>query len=231
MKAVLYIRVSHEDQVAEGHSLAMQEDRLRAYCAMRGLAVADVVIDAGVSAGKPLAKRPGGARVVALVKSGEADAVVAWKLDRLFRNVTDCLTTIERWDANGVSMHLVDLGGQAVDTSSAMGRFFLTVMAAAAALEREQCGERIKAVKAHERAKGSWLGGKAPYGYHLAADGGLEPDEAEQGMIAMARRWQAEGLSLRKIGAALAAEGYLPRTGGQWHAETVKALLAAEVAA
>ena len=46
--AVLYVRVSTAEQATEGLSLAAQEARLRAYCAMRGLAVAEVVIDAGV---------------------------------------------------------------------------------------------------------------------------------------------------------------------------------------
>jgi len=61
-QAVLYVRVSTEEQATEGVSLEAQETSLRAYCAMRGLEVAELVIDAGVSAGKPLATREGGRR-------------------------------------------------------------------------------------------------------------------------------------------------------------------------
>ncbi len=38
------------------------------------------------------------------------------------------------WDKTGVALHLLDMGGQTVDTGSAMGRFFMTVMAGAAEL-------------------------------------------------------------------------------------------------
>lgn len=231
MKAVLYIRVSHEDQVAEGHSLAMQEERLRAYCTMRGLDVAEVVVDAGVSAGKPLSSRPGGQRLWTLVAEREADAVVAFKLDRLFRRAADALTTAERWNETGVGLHLVDFGGMAVDTTSAAGWMFFTMLAGFAEFERRQCGERIKAVKSHCRDAGMFLGGTAPYGYQVAADGGLEPCEAEQAIIADARELRASGLSLRRIGEELAARGHLPRSGGRWHAETVKSAVNAEVAA
>lgn len=231
MKAVLYIRVSHEDQVSDGHSLAMQEERLRAYCAMRGLDVAEVVVDAGVSAGKHLAKRPGGRRLLDLVAAGDAGAVVAFKLDRLFRRAADALVTVEQWNDAGVGLHLVDLGGMAVDTTSAAGGMFFTMLAGFAEFERRQCSERIKAVKSHCRATGMFLGGRAPYGYRIAEDGGLEPDSDEQAIIRDARELRAAGLSLRGIGERLTERGLLPRSGGRWHAETVKALLSAEVAA
>lgn len=231
MGAVLYIRVSTEDQVNEGHSLEMQEARLRAYCDMRALDVAELIVDAGVSAGKPLATRPGGRKLLAAVAEGRATNVVALRLDRIFRDTVDCLTRVKAWDEAGVAFHLVDLGGQTLDTSSPMGKFFLTVMAGAATLERDITGQRIKDVKRHEKAKGSYLGGHAPYGYHHGEDGGLEPDADEQAIIDEARELRAAGLSLRRIGERLTERGLLPRKGGQWHAETVKALLAAEVAA
>lgn len=81
-----YVRVSTEEQAAEGVSLDAQEAALRAYSAMRGLTLVEVVIDAGVSAGKPLSSREGGRRVLDLVKRGKVGAVIAWKLDRLFRD-------------------------------------------------------------------------------------------------------------------------------------------------
>ncbi len=80
----------------------------------------EVIIDAGVAAGKLLASRAGGAKLLTLVKGKKVGAVVALKLDRLFRNCADCLSVVEGWDKAGVAVRLVDLGGQAVDTSSTM---------------------------------------------------------------------------------------------------------------
>ena len=134
--AILYLRVSTTEQATEGISLNVQEDRLRAYCTMRDLDIVQVITDAGVSAGKPLDTRPGGQQLLDTIRRKQADAVVAYKLDRLFRDCADCLTTTKTWDKKGVALHLVDLGGQTLDTSSPMGRFFLTVMAGAAELER-----------------------------------------------------------------------------------------------
>ena len=69
MKAIAYIRVSTQEQATEGVSLDAQRAKLNAYAAFRGLDL-DIIVDAGVSAAKPLAKRPGGARLLAAVKSG-----------------------------------------------------------------------------------------------------------------------------------------------------------------
>ena len=231
MRAAAYIRVSTEEQANEGVSLDAQEATLRAYCAMRGLDLEEVVVDAGVSAGKPLVTRDGGAKLLDLVRRGKVQAVVTYKLDRLFRDASDCLQVTAAWDKAGVALHLVDLGGQSVDTSSAMGRFFLTIMAGAAEMERNLIRERTAAAMAHKAARREYTGGQVPYGWNLDADGvHITPNPAEQAIIGAARTLREQGLSLRKVGGALAAEGMLPRSGGHWHAKTVQDLLNAEVA-
>ena len=121
---------------------------------MRGLSLVEVVIDAGISAGKPLATPEGGQRLLELVRTKQVSSVVALKLDRLFRNAADCLYTVESWDKAGIAMHLVDIGGASVDTSSAMGRFFLTVMAGAAEMERNQIRERTSMAMQHMKQRG-----------------------------------------------------------------------------
>jgi len=223
--AAAYIRVSTEEQAREGVSLAAQEQRVRAYCTMRGLDLVAVVIDAGVSAGKPLHKREGGSKVLALLKSGKVQHVVAVKLDRLFRDCADCLEVTRRWDRASVALHLIDLGGQAVDTSSAMGRFFLTVMAGAAEMERNLVSERVKAALAYKRSKGEKLGGDVPFGAKLATDGiTLErcPIEARAEELIVALR--ADGMSIRAIAAHLNSQG-VPSRGKAWHPTTVARLL------
>ena len=231
MQAAAYIRVSTDEQATEGVSLDAQEATLRSYCAMRGLELAEVVVDAGVSAGKPLSTRDGGAHLLDLVKRGKVQAVVTYKLDRLFRDASDCLQVTAAWDKAGVALHLVDLGGQSVDTSSAMGRFFLTIMAGAAELERNVIRERTAAAMAYKATRLEYTGGATPYGWTLDADGvHLVANEAEQAIIAAAKTLREQGLSLRKVGEELAAEGMLPRSGGEWHAKTVRDLLNAEVA-
>jgi DNA invertase Pin-like site-specific DNA recombinase len=212
--AICYVRVSTDEQAATGHSLEAQDLAVRAYCALRGFSVAAVIVDAGVSGGTPLASRPGGAQVLAeLGKRNGPRHVVCVKLDRAFRSAADCLAVTGEWDRRGVSLHLTDLGGQAVDTSSAMGRFMLCVLAGAAELERNLIGERTAAAMGAMKAAGKYTGGNAPFGRMVAADGTLTDCPAEQATIAEARRLREQGLSLRKVAAELAAQGMTTRNG------------------
>jgi DNA invertase Pin-like site-specific DNA recombinase len=227
-KVAGYIRVSSEEQSREGISMDAQRARIAAYCTMRGLELAETVEDPGVSAAKPLRVRPGGQRLLELLRRRKVSGIVAFKLDRLFRNCADCLANVEAWERAGVALHLIDLGGSAVDTSSAAGKFFLTVMAGAAELERNQISERTSAVLQHKAGRGEYTGGAPPFGFRLADDGvQLVPDLNEQRIIARVRELRDEGVSLRRIAARLAAEGYASRTGNRFAVVQIQRLLAA----
>jgi DNA invertase Pin-like site-specific DNA recombinase len=231
--AICYVRVSTDEQAATGHSLEAQESAVRAYCALRGFVVSAVIVDAGVSGGTPLANRPGGSQVLAeLTRRSGPRHVVCVKLDRAFRSAADCLAVTGEWDRRGVSLHLTDLGGQAVDTSSAMGRFMLCVLAGAAELEKNLIGERTAAAMATMRACGLYTGGSAPYGYTLNADGvTLTECPTEQATIAEARRLRGQGLSLRKVAAELAAQGMNTRGGKPFGPNAIADLVTTEQAA
>jgi len=212
--AVLYLRVSTQEQAREGISLAAQEAKLRAYCELRGLRVVEVVTDAGVSGGKPMYSRAGGQRILDLVKRCAVAHVIAYKLDRLFRDCADCLTVTTAWDKKAIALHLVDLGGQTLDTSSAMGRFFLTVMAGAAELERNLICERTSEAMSYVKSQGLKTGGDVPYGYVVAVDGKtLVAAEAEQALLTAIREARERGLSQRAIVAELAQKGFTTRKG------------------
>lgn len=226
-RAVAYLRVSTDKQADHGVSLDAQRAKVAAYAALYDLEIVAVEVDAGVSA-KTL-DRPALARALAMLDSGEADALLVVKLDRLTRSVGDLGDLLDRYFASG-RVALLSVSEQ-IDTRSAAGRLVLNVLASVAQWERETVGERTAAAMAHKRACGEYTGGEAPYGFKVA-EGGimLEAHPGEQRVIVAARELRAAGLSLRKIGAALEAEGLLPRTAPRWHPETVKAALAAEVA-
>lgn len=200
MKALGYTRVSTEEQATEGLSLKAQAERIRAYCTAAGLKLVELFSDEGISAAKPLAARPAGAQLLAALDAGAAAAVVAVKLDRLFRDAVDCLGTVRAWNERGIALHLLDLGGSAFTSASALGRFFLTVMAGAAEMERNLISERTRAALAYKRSKGEWLG-TVPFGYRLEG-GVLVPDEREQELIAALKRdRKARHLSVRELAA------------------------------
>jgi site-specific DNA recombinase len=231
-KAIVYVRVSTEGQVESGLGLADQEARCRAYCEMRGLEVAEVIVDPGVSAGKPLGDREGGAAVLRQTRRRRAPLrhVVALKLDRLFRNAADALEVTAQWDKRKVALHLVDFGGGAIDLSTAMGRMFLTMAAGFAELERGLTSERTKAALAVKRSRGEFTGGAAPLGFRLVR-GTLRPESAEQDFLTRLVQLRDEGRSYAAVAKALNDEGHRTRKGGTWSKARVHALYKRQAAA
>ncbi len=76
---------------------------------MQGQRLDAVFVERGVSGSVPLVQRPEGARLWAGLRRG--DTVVAAKLDRLFRSALDALQAVEDLKTRGVSLVLLDLGG------------------------------------------------------------------------------------------------------------------------
>ena len=73
-RAILYARVSTNEQARSGYSLAQQIERLRDYAADEGYEVLEEVTDAGYS-GASL-QRPGMDRVRSLVQDGGVSVIL-----------------------------------------------------------------------------------------------------------------------------------------------------------
>jgi len=100
-----------------------------------------------------------------LARRKEIDAVVVYKLDRIFRSTIDALETTKGFDKWGVSFHSIQ---ETLDTRSAMGRFLFTLTAALAEMERRLIGERTKAALSQKRSRNEKIGGDIPFGFDLA---------------------------------------------------------------
>jgi len=222
-KAVLYIRVSTEEQARGGVSLEAQEERLKAYCSMTGLEVVEIVREEGVSAAKPLSQRPGGQELLKILAQKKAQHVVALKLDRLFRDAEDALRQTKAWDKAGIALHLVDMGGQTLNTASAMGRFFLNMMAGFAELERNLIAERTATALQHKKAHRKAYG-PTPYGFDREGDS-LIPNPQEQEVIARIFAWRTEGWTLATIATELNQQKVPTKQGGKWYPCTVAYIL------
>jgi len=224
-QAIGYARVSTEEQVRHGISLDAQEERIRGYCLMAGLELTRIVSEEGVSGAKVLANRPGGGELAAAVASGTVRHVVALKLDRLFRDAENALKQTAAWTKSGVELHLIDLGGAAFSTSSPMGRFFLTVMAACAELERNLIKERTSTALQHKKHQ-KRIYGPVPYGFERAGEQ-LEISQGEGETVTQIQKWRSQGKTLRWIAAKLNAAQIAPKRGGaKWYASTVQKILA-----
>ena len=220
--AIGYVRASTADQAI---TLAMQVEKIRAYCTLRGLELAEIIQDTGVSGSVPLSQRPAGQRVAAALKRHKTAHVVALKLDRLFRDAADALAQTRTWDRSGIALHLCDMGGGTLDTSSPMGRMMLTMLAGFAEFERALIAERTGAAIRHKQSKGEYIGGGSPYGWRLLGQELVEAP-AEQAVILEAKRLKDAGLSLRAIAAELGAVGHVARTGKPFAAVQVQRMFA-----
>ena len=226
-KVVGYIRVSTKEQASEGVSLAAQRSKIENYVAYKGYELVELVADEGVSASKPLHTREGGIRVLEMADSKSVTAVIACKLDRLFRDALDCLEVTRRWDKHNVSMHLLDIS---LDTSTPYGRFFMTSIVAFAELERNMIGERIRVGMAQIKAEGYQLGAPA-FGQEY-----IDEDDHNgrrlMGTVAKARAiikemvdWRRTGLTYEDIAEKLNSRGIPTQKGRKWHRMTVYRIL------
>lgn len=217
LPAVGYVRVSTEEQACEGLSLEAQETKIRAYCALHGLPLAEVLVDAGES-GKSL-DRPRIRELLERIKAGEIGAVVIYKLDRLTRRTRDLLELVEDvFKRRGVE--LISLSEQ-LDTRTPAGVLMLTVLGALAQMEREQIAERTRFALQHKRSRGERLGA-VPLGIRPGQSGEAHRDELEWVRLILRRR--RVGRSFREIAAELTALGARTKRGGQWYASTVRAI-------
>lgn len=231
-RVVGYARVSTDAQADEGQSLGAQNSAVESYCSMRGLELLEVIVDPGVSAGKPLATRAGGQRLAQLLDTRRVGGVVALKLDRLFRSAVDALVTVEQWDARNIALHLIDLGGASLDTSTAIGRLFLTMTSGFAELERNLASERTALALQRKIANAERVG-RVPYGYRVAADGvHIEPDAVQQATLKRLRHLRAQGMTYKGIADLLNGEGVPPprathggRQSTRWYPSSLHCLL------
>lgn len=227
VRLIGYVRVSTDRQASEGVSLAAQRERLEAYAVAHGYDLVAVVEDAGVSGKVAPDARPGLGAALARIRRGEADGLVAIKMDRISRSVTDTLALAD--DAKRVGWQLVSVD-EALDTGTPAGRLTLTVLAAVAQLGREQVGERTRLALDAVAREGRLRSRFAPFGYRAEAqaDGKARLVEApaEQAILRTILDLDADGFGARRIANALNEAGTPnPRTLGAWTHGTVAAIL------
>lgn len=168
MKAIGYVRVSTDKQEI---SPEMQAAKIMAYAVLHEIELVEIVMDEGMSA-KTIATRSKALKVISSAKEGKVQAVIVYKLDRLFRNAAEALTISRELDEAGVALHSVM---EHIDTKSAMGKFFFTIMAAVAEMERNIISERTAEVLRHKKASGE-VYNHIPYGYLKSDEGRLIED-------------------------------------------------------
>src|SRR3954468_2835290 len=214
-----YPRVSTERQADEGESLDVQQRQIGGYAMMKGLEIGRVFVERGVSGSPRLTERPQDAALLAALEPG--DVVVTAKLDRMFRSALDALDVLRQLKERGISLHMVDLGGDV--TGNGISKLVFTILSAVAEAERDRVRDRVRDVKRDQKERSRFLGGAVPFGMELAEDGSLVPDPIAQAAIATMAQARAAGRRLRQC-----AEMVRERHGIEVSHMTVKRVLEAD---
>ena len=212
-KAVIYIRVSTTQQVEDGVSLDTQAAKLKQYCELNDLDVVEIISDNGIS-GKTT-NRPGFQKVMNMRNNKSVDVIAVYSLSRFARNTIDTLNIVENMNKKAVSLYSFT---EKIDTSSAIGRFFLTTLASLAQLEREQLAERTKAALQYKKSNNERIG-QIPFGKQLNADGThLENNPNEQQAIKLVFQLRSDGLSYAAIASELERRNIANKAGlSKWN--------------
>lgn len=229
-RTAIYTRIS-QDRSGEGLGVERQLEACQRYADAHGLDVVHHFSDNSISAhsGRP---RPDYLAMLKAVKSGDLDAVIVWRMDRLHRRPIEleeyaAACTDDRGQARVLTYAAT--GGGRIDLASAEGLLRAGIMGQVARFESATKAERARAKAAQKAAMGEWTGGTRPFGWNVVDKRTvLHPEEsaalaaahhdilAGHSLGTIARRWNDPG---RKGGA-------LPTVlGKRWSATTVRQAL------
>lgn len=223
VKAIGYTRVSTEEQAREGISLEYQESKIKQYAELHNLDLMKVISDQGKS-GKDL-NREGVNEILSLIKKKAITNIIVYKMDRLTRRTFDLLYLVEEvFKKNNVQFHSIS---EKIDTTTAQGNFFLTIIGAMAQMERDLISERTKAVLNYKVEKGEYVGSPA-LGYTASTGESkfLNVDEREKDIVKRIhylRRYKK--MSMGQIAEELNESGCPTKRGGKWYSGTIKLIL------
>ena len=159
-KAILYARVSTDEQARSGYSLAQQLEALRDYAAREGYEVLEEVTDPGQS-GASLA-RPGMDRVRDLVAAGGVSVVLAQDRDRFAREPAYLYLLKQEFEQYGTKLRTLNNRGD----DSPEGELTEGILDHLAKFERVKTAERTRRGRLRKAREGKVIAGRqADYGY------------------------------------------------------------------
>jgi len=211
--AILYARVSTDEQARSGYSLAQQIEALRAYVAREGYEVLEEVRDAGQS-GASL-ERPGMDRVRDLVAGGGVSVVLAQDRDRFAREPAYHYLLRKEFEEFGCKIRALNDRGD----DSPEGELTDGILDQLAKFERAKTAERTRRGKLQKAREGKVLAvHRPPYGfrYNDARDNYLVDEESIRVIARIFRMVGAEGHTMCATRLAFNREGVRPPSGGRY---------------
>ncbi len=219
LKAVIYARVSTEEQAKEGFSIPAQIAELQKYAKLNNFEIVEQFIDEGVS-GKSIKGRP---QLIRLLKGAEQQKfqiVLLYKLDRLARKLRDQLEisdTLVNFNVKLVSLK------ENFDTSTPTGMMTFQMFGMIAELERSNIIERGKLGQEQRAREGKYNGGVV-LGYN-SINKELVVNESEAIIVKKIFDYADQGWGLKAITRRLNEAGYRSKQGKAFSTNGIKTIL------
>lgn len=224
-KAIIYLRVSTDEQADSKLGLEAQESTCREFCQKQGLDPVGIFSDPGVSGSTMPTDREGLMEALASLKRGYV--LVVAKRDRLARNVH--AVSLLEMEVQRKKASIWSADGQAPSTDDDPVSVMLTQMLDVfSEFERGMIRSRTRAALQAKRSKGQLTSYRAPYGFRPIPNHPeklLEPDPDEQVILSRMRELRQQGLNYRDITKKITEEGYRNRMGRPFQHASVHRIL------
>jgi site-specific DNA recombinase len=225
-RAVLYARVSTEEQARSGYSLAQQLEALREHALREGYEIIEEVEDPGYS-GASL-ERPGLDRVRDLVAAGGAALVLAQDRDRFAREPAHHYLLKREFEESGCKLRALNDRGD--DTPE--GELTDGILDQLAKFERAKTAERTRRGKLRRAREGKVIAGHTPpYGFRYNSGRDNLIVDAER--IRVVRRIFSElavGGSVFGVSQALMRESVPAPAGGEnWNHNAIRRIILSDL--
>ena len=159
-RAVIYARVSTDEQAEKGYSQNAQIETCRKYALDKGMNIVAEIKDDYTGG---TLDRPGFTELESLLARKEANAIVITEADRLSRNAADTLAIYEEWADAGIDLHFCNSGQVNFGEESILVNGMPVLVAQ---YERMQFRKRTMQGRFNKAKAGKpVLSGSPPYGY------------------------------------------------------------------
>lgn len=207
--AAIYCRISNDDKDndrPDAKGVTRQEREGRDYAKRRGYSVVGVYVDNDLGASRRSRNRarPEWDRMLADIRAGKVQVVLARDHDRLTRKMREIEDLVDLYDATGVEF---DLWRGYLDLSNASGQAMARTVGAMAANESDKISERMKSQRRDAAMRGVPVRAEDGFGWrngkHVAKEAAAIRDGAEMiiagaTLESVAREWNRRGLPRRK---------------------------------
>jgi site-specific DNA recombinase len=221
-RAILYARVSTEEQARSGYSLAQQLEALREYAAREGYEILEEVQDPGQSGAN--LERPGMDRVRDIVAAGGVSVVLAQDRDRFSREPAYHYLLKREFEENGTKIRALNDRGD----DSPEGELTDGILDQLAKYEKAKIAERTRRGKLRKAREGRVICGATPtYGFRFnETRDGLLINEPEIRVVEKIFHLVADGVAVRAIQARLYTERIpAPKGGPLWDDHVLRRLI------